>query len=54
MERTQSEVVGATFFQLHITSHHLDNVDAIQQILQETLRYHDVRSAVRMKAPITW
>ena len=54
MEGAQAEVVGTSLFQLYVASHHFDDIDAIQQILQETLRYHDVRSAGRMKAPITW
>jgi hypothetical protein len=40
MKRAQAHVVGATLLQLHVASHHVDDVDAVQQILNEGLWDH--------------
>lgn len=40
MKRTQTHVVGAAFFQLHVLTHDIDDVNSGQQILNKTLRNH--------------
>ena len=54
MEGAQAEVVGTSLFQLYVASHHLDDIDAIQQILQKALRYHKCLATRSVEAPITW
>ena len=40
MEGTQSHEVRAAFFQLHVTPHHVDDIDAVEEILDKRLWYH--------------
>ncbi|MNT13465.1 hypothetical protein D3C72_1484370 [compost metagenome] len=40
VERAQAHEIGATFFQLHIAPHDIDDIDAVEQIGNEGLRYH--------------
>jgi len=40
MEGTQTHVVCAALFELDVLAHHVDNINAGQQILNKTLRYH--------------
>jgi hypothetical protein len=40
MERAQAAEIRAALFELHIATHHIDDVDTIQQILNKTLRDH--------------
>ena len=44
MKGTQAAEVRAAFFQLHIATNHVDDVDAIEQILNEALRDHATAS----------
>ena len=43
MEGTQTHVVCATFFQLNVLTHHVDNINAGKQILNKTLRYQCIQ-----------
>jgi hypothetical protein len=40
MERAQAHVIDAAFFQLDVAAHHVDDVDAVEQVLDEGLRNH--------------
>jgi hypothetical protein len=40
MERAQAHEVGAALLQLHVLAHHIDNVDAVEQVLNKGLRNH--------------
>ena len=40
MERAQTHQIGAALLQLHIIAHHVDDVDAVQQVLNEGLWDH--------------
>ncbi|MNT98032.1 hypothetical protein D3C72_2405170 [compost metagenome] len=35
MERAQPHVIGTAFFQLYIAAHHIDDIDAGEQFLDE-------------------
>ena len=43
MERAQPHEVGATLFELHVATHHLDHVDAGKEFLDEVLGDGHVR-----------
>ena len=38
MKGAQPHEVGAAFFELYVATHHLDNVDAVEQVLNKALR----------------
>lgn len=40
MERAQPHEVGAALLELHVAAHHVDDVDAVEQIVDERLRNH--------------
>ena len=40
MEGAQTHVVCATFFELNVLTHHVNNINAGQQVLNKTLWYH--------------
>jgi hypothetical protein len=45
MEGTKATEIRPAFFELHIPTHHVDNINAVQKILNEALRDH---GSVRM------
>jgi hypothetical protein len=40
MEGTKTAEVRTAFFELYIPTHHVDNINAVQKILNEALRDH--------------
>src|SRR5450830_1709245 len=40
VERTQAHQIGPAFFQLHVTLHHVDNIDTVEQVLNKRLWNH--------------
>jgi hypothetical protein len=47
MERAESHEVRAAIFQLHIPAHHVDDIDAVQQVLQKGMRDHNADAALK-------
>ena len=45
MKGAQTTKIRATFLELHVATHHVDDVNAVEQILNETLRDHVADSA---------
>jgi len=41
VERAKPHEVRAAFLELHIPPHHVDDIDAVEQVLQERVRNHD-------------
>ena len=41
MEGAQAAEIRTTFFELNIAAHHVDDVNAVEQILNEALRDHE-------------
>lgn len=39
MKRAQTHVIGPPFFKRHVATHHVDNVDAVDEVLYKTLGY---------------
>jgi hypothetical protein len=41
MKRAQALVIGAALFQLDVAAHHIDDIDAVEQIGNEGLWNHE-------------
>jgi hypothetical protein len=48
MKRAEATEIGSTLFELHIATHHVDDINAIQEILNKTLRDHRVTDVVAL------
>ena len=40
MKGAEAAEIRATFLELHVATHHVDDVNAVEQILNEALRDH--------------
>src|SRR5436190_5630884 len=47
MKRATGYKISAGAFQLHMTIDHIDNIDAVKQILDERLRNHGENASIR-------
>ena len=50
VKRAAGSIIRARAFQLHMAVNHIDNIDAIEQILDERLRNHGEYASIRRGA----